>query len=68
VKDPETPSDWQNAVDAAGFYRLVADARMYGLLEGGPEVNIERCDELLRRGAALGFKPKSVAELIKNFL
>lgn len=68
MKDPETPAEWQEAVDAAGFWMLVESARMYGLVESGPKGNIERCEELLRRGAALGFKPKGVDELIKNFL
>lgn len=57
-KNPTTPEEWQNAVDAAEALRLLEGARLYGLVTGGPEVNIERCDEILEQGKQLGFVPR----------
>jgi hypothetical protein len=54
---PETPEAWQLAVDLAeGALSLVA-ARQYGLVAGGPKVSVERCEEMLKRGAQLGYTP-----------
>jgi hypothetical protein len=57
ARDPETPAEWQEAVDGAHFLRCLADCQMYGLITGAENVNIERCDEILDRGAKLGYKP-----------
>jgi hypothetical protein len=57
--DPQTPEQWQEAVDSAAAMRMIADCKMYGLLEGGPVINISRCDELLERGQQLGVMPSA---------
>lgn len=57
--DPKTPAEWQEAVDAAAACRAIADCKMYGLLEGGPEINVARCDEILGRGRRRGVHPSS---------
>lgn len=57
VRDPEGPEEWQDAVEEADFWIGLDAARSYGLMTG-PEVNVERCEELLARGAALGYKPR----------
>jgi hypothetical protein len=54
--EPETPEEWQTVVDAAAGALVIADCMMYGLFEG-PKVNVERCDDILKRGAARGVKP-----------
>jgi hypothetical protein len=57
VQTPNTPEEWQAAVDAAEGFLQLDSCRQYGLLAGGPEVNVERCVELLELGAAKGFRP-----------
>jgi len=67
-RDPETPEQWQDAVDAANACLAPDSARQYGLVEGGPKIDVDRCDEILRRGALLGYRPspdaveRSIAE------
>jgi hypothetical protein len=59
--DPQTPEEWQDAVDVAAAARALADCKMYGLIEGGPDIDIGRCDEILERGAARGVLPSRPA-------
>jgi len=56
-KDPTNPQEWQFAVDAAQFHLLLESARQYGLVGGGPEIDVARCNELLDRGRELGYIP-----------
>jgi hypothetical protein len=51
-RDPKTPEEWQTAVDSASALRLIADCRMYGLIDGGPSIDVARCDEIVERGLA----------------
>jgi len=57
-RNPRTPGEWQDAVDAAHALRLLHDARLYGLVTGGPIVNTERCDEILDAGKARAILPR----------
>ncbi len=57
-RDPETPEEWQEAVDAAHFYLLLDSARLYGLIDGGPLVDADRCAEILKQGRERGVEPK----------
>jgi hypothetical protein len=59
-RDPQTPEEWQEAVDAAAGARALADCAMYGLITG-PDVDVARCDNILERGAALGVRPSRKA-------
>jgi hypothetical protein len=69
MKQPKTGSEWQEAVDAAAACRAVADCKLYGLLEGGPVVNVARCDEILERGRARGvFPSRPVPELAIEYV
>jgi hypothetical protein len=43
MHDPETPEQWQEAVDAAHVMLLVQSAEKYGLIETDAEVNVGRC-------------------------
>lgn len=61
MKDPSTPEEWQEAVDAAAAGRALADYKMYGLVEGGPSINIARCDSILERGRCRGITPSRPA-------
>jgi hypothetical protein len=53
-RDPETPEEWQEAADLAELWLLVESARLYGLVTGGPAVDVARCEDLLRRAAERG--------------
>lgn len=50
--DPRTLEEWQNAVDASDAMLKLDAARMYGLVRGGPEVDVDRCWDLIHRAAA----------------
>lgn len=56
--DPETPADWEDAVNQANFLLLIDSARQYGLVIAAMEINVERCMEILERGRMLGYTPK----------
>ena len=58
LKDPQTPAEWQEAVNVAAALRAIHDCKLYGLIQGGPEINIERCDELLEAGLDRGITPQ----------
>ncbi len=59
--DPDTPEQWQEAVDAAYVVMSIDSARKYGLIVGGPEIDEERCLETIRRGALYGIAPSADA-------
>lgn len=61
VRDPRTREEWQQAVDAAEALMRVDAAKQYGLIEGGPDVDQERCRELLEKGQKRGFRPREDA-------
>jgi hypothetical protein len=45
--DPETPGEWQEAIDAAEFFLAVDSAEKYGLITG-PAVKLERALRVTR--------------------
>lgn len=59
--EPQTPAEWQEAVDAADGCLHLDAARGYGLVTGGPEVDVRRCEWILAAGAALGYVPAANA-------
>lgn len=52
-RNPKTPEEWQNAVDAADALLKIDSARTYGLVTGGPEVGAGRCRELIHKAEEL---------------
>jgi hypothetical protein len=56
-RDPKTNEDWQHAVDLAEFYLHLDSARKYGLVTGGPHVDVARCEEILHKGRRRGITP-----------
>lgn len=68
ARDPETPEQWQQAVDAAEFLLALDSARQYGLITGGPKVHTRRCAQILSHGKAQGYTPKPIAELCRLFI
>jgi hypothetical protein len=63
-RNPRTLEEWQEAVDGAAALRMIADCKMYGLIEGGPEINVGRCDEILERGQSRGVHPSAPTEAL----
>ncbi len=54
---PETPEEWQAAVDETHVLLDIERLRQEGLIEGGPDINVELCQEILNLGLALGYVP-----------
>ena len=54
---PETPEQWQLAVNLAEACLLFESARQYGLITGGPIVDVPRCGEILDEGQRRGITP-----------
>lgn len=46
---PATRLEWQQAADAAYAMIALDSARLYGLVTGGPEVDVERCEQIIER-------------------
>lgn len=61
MREPGTPEEWQQAVDAAYACLALDSARRYGLIQGGPSVDVARCEEILRQGATRGICPNESA-------
>lgn len=57
MRTPDTPTQWQEAVDAAHACLALEAARLYGLVTGGPPVNVGRCEEILAQGRTRGYAP-----------
>jgi len=57
-ENPRTREQWREAVNTAHFLLLLDSARQYGLVTGGPEIDVERCEEILTLGKARGIEPK----------
>lgn len=55
--NPKTPAEWKRVTALAEACLLLDSARQYGLVTGGPQVNVDRCVEILDRGKALGYVP-----------
>lgn len=73
MNEPNTPEEWQDAVDAAYAALALDSAAKYGLiLTPIVAVAVPRCEEILERGAALGYTPATdaverfVAELARE--
>ena len=72
MRDPATPAEWQDAVDAAHALLLLGSARAYGLVTGGPLINEDRVEEILEQGRRRGITPavdaveRLIAELAES--
>lgn len=58
MREPKTTEEWQEAVDIAHACLLLDAARQYGLVIGGPEVNADRCAQILELGKARKIYPR----------
>lgn len=59
MQNPETPEQWQKAVNLADLFLTLEAAKTYGLIYGGPEIDMARCIELLRQGETMGILPQT---------
>jgi hypothetical protein len=58
ILQPQTLTEWQDAADAAEAALCFHSARLYGLIDGGPTVNADRCAELLIGARDRGIQPR----------
>lgn len=56
MNDPETDDEWREAALLARGALLLESAKAYGLVRGGPVVDVPRCEELLARASARGIE------------
>ena len=54
-RDPTNRNEWREAVLAAEVMLRIDVARQYGIITGGPEVDVARCLEIIERGRATGY-------------
>jgi hypothetical protein len=59
--DPQTLAQWQEAADAAVGCLALESARLYGFVTGGPDVNVERCTQIIERAREFGVHPNDEA-------
>jgi hypothetical protein len=62
--NPRTPAQWREAATWASVLLHLDSARAYGLVTGGPAVNVDRCIELLERAKARGIVPTEADEAV----
>ena len=61
TSEPQTPEQWQLAVDAAQGVLATAFIQALGFVEGGPEYNVARCVDVLERASDMGITPSEDA-------
>lgn len=65
-REPRTLQEWQEAADAAEGALALDSARLYGLVKGGPVVDVNRCvyilDEAFQR-----YRVRPAADAIERF-
>lgn len=62
-RNPTTPDEWQLVADFSAFCLAVENARLYGLIEGGPEINVDRCRDLLLMAQDRGIESRGPNDL-----
>lgn len=61
-QDPNTPQEWQEAINRAVLFRALHASKFYGMVEGGPTIDIDRCDEIFAQAIAQGYRPNATLE------
>lgn len=62
---PQNDEEWAEAINAAVFCLGVDSARKYGLVSGGPEVDVDRCEEVLAHAKAAGLLIPTLEEVLR---
>jgi hypothetical protein len=65
---PRTPGEWKEAVNMAELLVWLDSVKQYGLIKGGPKVNIDRCLYILSEGRRIGHFPLPVDQLMDLYL
>lgn len=70
MKQPKTVAEWRKTVNLSEALLCIDSARQYGLITGGPRVNVDRAVELLAEGARRGHQPDraAVGEMIRSIV
>ena len=58
MAEPKTRGEWQDAADGAHAFLALDACRKYGLITGGPAVNVDRCLAILERAKRKGITPR----------
>ena len=72
-QDPTTPAEWHVAALSAAGLLLIEDAKLYGFVTGGPDIDRDRCEEILalagEHGITIGIDQATQAglDLIASF-
>ncbi len=56
-RNPRTRAEWRVAVNMAQACLVLDSARQYGLVTGGPTINLDRCQSILQQGVARRIRP-----------
>ena len=56
VADPETPDQWRHVATMAAALLRIDACRQYGLITGGPIVNVNRCEALIAGARKRGIR------------
>lgn len=59
--EPRSEEEWRAGARLAAGLLLIDDARLYGLITGGPVIDRERCVAFLDRAAEHGVEPDEQA-------
>lgn len=57
MRNPTTPAEWREAAVFAAAALMLDSARQYGLVTGGPIVNVDRCVDVLAEAKGRGVEP-----------
>lgn len=63
MQEPRTKAEWKEAADMANVALLIDSARQYGLITGGPAVDVRRCEEILEKAKRRGITPTAIEDL-----
>lgn len=59
IQHPITREDWRHAATLAETMLDIDCAQRYGLMAGGPAVDVARCTDIVRQARRLGIVPRS---------
>lgn len=66
IRDPKTLKEWQEAADEAELLLCLDSCRQFGLIEGGPVANVERCEYILAEAHSRGVTPADAVHTLEK--
>ncbi len=66
--DQLTDAELEAGIVAAVFYSGLDAARCYGLIDGGPTVNVERCEQVIAEAHARGLKVPTLEQAVEVWI